>query len=49
MLPRNGLAEVIEVRPTSGGYFNNLGALRSLGLIDYPEPGYVKAEPLVRG
>src|SRR5690606_8232293 len=27
--------------PTSGGYFNNLGRLRSCGLIDYPEPGLV--------
>lgn len=27
------------VSPTSGGYFNNLGKLRSLGLIDYPEGG----------
>jgi hypothetical protein len=27
--------------PTSGGYFNNLGRLRSLGLLDYPQPSYV--------
>lgn len=27
----------------SGGYFNNLGALRTLGVIDYPTPGRVVA------
>lgn len=37
--PKNTLAAVCEVSPTSGGYFNNLGALRSAGLIDYPQPG----------
>jgi hypothetical protein len=41
------LAEQIEVSPTSGGYFNNLGSLRSLGLIDYPRPGHVVAKPLL--
>lgn len=41
------LAEEIGVSPTSGGYFNNLGALRTLGLIDYPAPGYVAAEPIL--
>jgi uncharacterized protein len=35
------LAAVAGVSPTSGGYFNNLGALRSLGLIEYPQPGTV--------
>jgi len=29
------------VSPTSGGYFNNLGRLRSGSLIDYPAPGKV--------
>lgn len=28
-------------RPTSGGYKNNLGSLRTMGLIDYPTPGMV--------
>ena len=31
--------------PTSGGYFNNLGRLRSLGLVDYPQPSYVSLTP----
>lgn len=33
--------------PTSGGYFNNLGALRTLGVIDYPSPGRVVALPVL--
>jgi len=32
---------------TSGGYFNNLGTLRSLKLIDYPSPGTVVALPVL--
>ena len=32
---------------TSGGYFNNLGYLRSLKLIDYPTPGMVVAEKVL--
>lgn len=44
---RDELAERIEVSPTSGGYFNNLGALRTLGLIDYPSGGRVVALPVL--
>lgn len=40
--PKETLAAMADVSPTSGGYFNNLGALRNkLGLIDYPTPGTV--------
>lgn len=39
--PKETLAAVADVSPTSGGYFNNLGALRSAGLIEYPSPGEV--------
>ena len=39
--PKETLAAVCGVSPTSGGYFNNLGKLRSSGLIDYPQPGMV--------
>lgn len=39
--PKETLAAVAGVSPTSGGYFNNLGALRSAGLIEYPQPGTV--------
>lgn len=37
------LAEEAGVSATSSGYSNNLGALRSLGLIDYPTPGRIAA------
>lgn len=35
------LAEAIDKSATSGGYFNLLGSLRTLGVIDYPSPGMV--------
>lgn len=41
------LADAAEQSPTSGGYFNNLGRLRTLGLIDYPTPGKVAAQPVL--
>jgi hypothetical protein len=42
-MAKSDLAEKAGQSPTSGGYFNNLGRLRSLGLIDYPSPGRVVA------
>ena len=36
-----------EASPTSSGFSNNLGRLRSLGLVDYPESGTVAATPLL--
>jgi hypothetical protein len=42
-LDRDELATAAEVSASSSGYANNLGALRSLGLIDYPSPGRVCA------
>lgn len=39
--PKNQVALWAGVSPKSSGYANNLGALRSLGLIDYPSPGRV--------
>lgn len=47
VVPKDTLAEKIGVSPTSGGYFNNLGRLRSLGLIDYPTPGAVQATSIM--
>jgi hypothetical protein len=41
------LAELAGVSASSSGYTNNLGSLRSLGLIDYPAPGYVAALPVL--
>lgn len=37
----------IGVSPTSGGYFNNLGSLRTLGVLDYPALGHVVATPIL--
>ena len=39
---KSSLAALAEVSPRSGGYFNNLGALRSAGLIEYPGNGYAR-------
>jgi len=44
---KDALAEATGQSPTSGGYFNNLGRLRSLGLIDYPRPGQVVARHIL--
>lgn len=41
------LASACDVPETSGGYKNNLGSLRSLGLIDYPSAGVVKAQAVL--
>lgn len=46
-LSREALALDAEASPTSSAYTNNLGALRSLGLIDYPAPGQVIALPVL--
>lgn len=44
---RDQLAADTRYSPTGGGFGNYLGALRSLGLIDYPGRGMVKAEPIL--
>ncbi len=41
-IAKDELAGMINVSPTSGGFFNNLGRLRTLGAIDYPAPGQVQ-------
>ena len=46
-LSRAELAEKIEQSAGSGGYSNNLGALRSLGVVDYPQSGHVAATELL--
>ncbi|MFE6508078.1 helicase HerA-like domain-containing protein [Nocardioides sp. NPDC057764] len=46
-LPKDALAEAAGVSAASSGYANNLGALRSLGLLDYPSPGFVAATPVL--
>ncbi len=44
---RADLAAQAEASPTSSAYGNNLGALRSLGLIDYPARGRVAAREVL--
>jgi hypothetical protein len=44
---KDDLAAAAGQSATSGGYFNNLGRLRSLGLIDYPVPGQAVAQPVL--
>lgn len=46
-LPKAELATRAGASPTSSGYTNNLGSLRSLGLIDYPGAGLVAAQPVL--
>jgi hypothetical protein len=47
-LERETLADRIHVPPTSGGFKNNLGALRTAGLIEYPSAGMVKCADWLR-
>ena len=46
-LTKQELADRAGASPTSSSFSNNLGSLRSLGLIDYPSPGYVAALPIL--
>lgn len=46
-LSKAELADRAGTSLTSSGYQNNLGNLRSLGLIDYPAPGQVTALPVL--
>lgn len=40
-ITREALAEAVDISPSSSSYANNLGALRTLGILDYPIPGQV--------
>lgn len=46
-VPREELAEVVGASPISSAYGNNLGRLRSLGLISYPSSRQVRATELL--
>lgn len=46
-LPKDELADRAGASASSSGYTNNLGSLRSLGLIDYPQAGYAAATPVL--
>jgi len=41
------LAEMAGASPGGGAFGNNLGSLRSLGVLDYPTGGMVRAEPVL--
>jgi len=44
---KDDLAERSGASPTSSAYTNNLGALRSLGLVEYPAPGRIAARAVL--
>lgn len=46
-IAKDELADQVGVSRTSGGYFNNLGRLRTLGAITYPERGTVRAAEIL--
>ncbi len=46
-MDREALAEKSEQSPTSSGYANNLSALKSLGVIDYPEKRAARAASIL--
>ena len=46
-MTRADLAEAVGLSPTSSNFSNLLGALRTLGVVDYPEQGSVAIEPWV--
>lgn len=46
-IAKDELADIVGVSRTSGGYFNNLGRLRTLGAIDYPSRGQVAAAAIL--
>lgn len=47
VIRKDELAERIGVSASSGGYFNNLGRLRTLSVAEYPSPGCIKATDLL--
>ena len=46
-MAKEELARETEQKETSGGYFNNLGMMRTLGVLDYPTPGRVRATDIL--
>lgn len=46
-IAKDDLADRVGVSRTSGGYFNNLGHLRTLGAIDYPQKGFARAAEIL--
>lgn len=46
-MAKDDIAEATGQSPTSGGFFNNLGRLRSLGFIEYPTQGRARAADIL--
>jgi hypothetical protein len=46
-LPKDDLAGLVGASATSSSFTNNLGALRSLGAIEYPGKGFAKAAAIM--
>jgi hypothetical protein len=46
-MPNTALAQAAGYTPGAGAFNNHRGRLRSLGLIDYPQPGHVVAKGLL--
>jgi hypothetical protein len=46
-ISKEDLALAVDVSATSGSFANNLGRLRTLGVIDYPSRGMVRAHDLL--
>lgn len=46
-LEKEQLAKTVDASPTSSAFSNNLGALRSAGMVDYPQSGLVKLQKWV--
>jgi hypothetical protein len=46
-IPNDELARLAGYEPNGGAYNNPRGRLRSLGLIEYPEPGMVRARDIL--
>lgn len=44
---KDWLAEELHISTTSGSYANNLGSLRTLGAVTYPQPGFVRAADIM--
>lgn len=46
-MTREDLAAAAGYEPSGGAFQNPLGALRSLGLVEYPSCGQVVAQPVL--
>jgi hypothetical protein len=46
-ISKEDLAQAVDVSAGSGSYANNLGRLRTLGVIDYPSRGMVRAHDVL--